>query len=98
MYINFYIISSRAGRQADWLWEYFSKLTVEGVLKAQCNKWKHQLFPRPTRMKTHFKIHSNSSLESMESEDNYKSSNNSDCELNEFQIDNHILTQRATTI
>ena len=43
-------------------------------------------------MKNHFKIHSNSSLELMESEDNDKSSDNSDCELNEFQIDNPILT------
>ena len=72
--------------------EHFSKVTVEGVLKAQCNKCKHQLFPRPTRMKNHFIIHSNSSLESMESEDNDKSSDNSDYELNEFQIDNPILT------
>ena len=65
---------------------------MEGVLKAQCNKCKHQLFPRPNRMKNHFKILSNFSLESMESEDNDKSSDNSDCEINEFQIDNPILT------
>ena len=66
---------------------------MEGALKAQCNKCKHQLFPRPNRMKNHFKIHSNFSLESMESEDNDKSSDNSDCEINEFRIDNPILTQ-----